>query len=799
MFFCYRLTSEDLHNSATAFLRRLRSIRALDSAEFLVTDQGTIWGDRHDQINRRSIARSLAPKPSEGSDTDVKCMEKFINNSHASDAIIPVIATQKKTIPDGIPVIDVIRAHILKRDTWKYPTQQTVTTWVENRGFSNDIPDTLQMKEILIGCDDEESIISTANWAIENYQTSEDLHPIVALPFSVEYVTITSYDVIRLGKEDNYGKSFLLESTPNPPHAHEEGWFVNPDGSVKQNKWTKIPAKIYMGDGLNWMLSISFSIKKEGNRFRATSGPLSTALVQFLHYLPPLTGFNIKLDVCAVESTLLKMYGFRLSLPNFVNIPALAVLAGWKMSKISPEAIALVCLGVPVNHVIDHGDGLWAEPMSSLPRAFIIYMLGELRVSFLSYSTLAICVREEIMSDPDAWCYLTGRIQRVTLAWWAEWLASVLQGVFVDRAALVAASSRSQAIAAIRALDPTGNILDHPPYRIRVMARLLDGSYTIMRGGARFLHVERERAIYRFRAMAHMITSAFENITAREVTEQDVLYLRFAQVNISVLDPALPVARGTEQSFLTFHPGLPLPQVNLATGSLTIQYILDKFRAYGRSQQEGILEWARLNVRSIEAFFEACIRNPLFSKKCRGLYEPMRMVALRVSNQFTIEVPECEASIQRHQREAIRNAGNTVTRIEEEIRVLEQRKEQAAANLERLQELVDRGKARERLEGRGPAQPAPRMRRQEVEDPPRVGEVAVNVIEANRRGVSPARRAREQPALPELDLPPRDDNSRDPWRDADEDPGSGRAWCAAGTTTIPPPTSGESRVVRLLP
>ena len=799
MFFYYRITSETLSTSSQSLLRRLRANRALDSAPFLVTDQATIWGEKHSQLNKRSIARSLAPKPSDTCDSDVECMDKFICSSNISDTIIPVIAGKKQTLPDGIPIIDVLRAHLSAHDAWKYPSQDILNIWTGRRGYAYELLDVVECEEIIIGKTSEADVIKIAQWAIEKYENSEDICPAGVLPFNAEHVPISSFDIVRMGRTENFGKPFILESSTNPPKIDEEEWFTDSTGKLKQNKWTKLPAKIYMGDGVNWMLAISFNITIDGHRVKVTPGPLHSALVQFLHHLPPLVGFNIKLDVLSVESTFRKMYGFRISLPHFIHISSLAVLAGWKMSTTTPEALTMVCLGTPVNHIVTGGDGSWVQPWDQLPRPLKVYMIGEVKNSYLVYNTLALCLRQEILTEPDAWCFLVKRIQRITLAWWTEWLARLLRGLFVDKAALKEATSRPQAVGALRAIDPEGRILDHPPYRVRLIASLLTNTITVMRGAARFLHVERERAMTNFRVMKTMVvTSVVEHLEETEISESDVLYIRFGQTNIQALDQRLPVVRGNDDIILTFHPSLPLQQVHIATGSLTIQYLLDRFRSFARPQQEGLLEWARLNLKRIEAFFEACIRNPLLSKKCRAVYELMRMISVRVSNRLPIEIPECEASIARHQQSALREANNVILRIEEDIRALEARREAAIQDLARLQDLVDRGNARERTEGKGPAQPPPRAPEAQPDQRPRIGDGPVNDIEANRRGASPARRAREQPALPEVVLPPRGEGNEHqdtPWVDHDEDPENGRAWCNQKKNSA----VTETRTIRLLP
>ena len=232
----------------------------------------------------------------------------------------------------------------------------------------------------------------------------------------------------------------------------------------------------------------------------------------------------------------------------------------------------------------------------------------------------------------------------------------------------------------------------------------------------------------------------------------------------------------------------------IATGSLTVQYILDKFRTFNRPQQEGLLEWARLNVQSIEAFFEACIRNTLFSKKSRALYEPMRMIAVRVLNRFPIEIPACEETIAKYQREAVRQAQATIQYLDGEINALVLEKEAAEREKEALEARIQRGKIRERTEGKGPAQPPPRQRTAVDNVLQHLQPQPAGIPGAGRRGDSPARRARDMAGLREIQLPLRDPEAEGPWRDPDEDPKDGRAKCERPAA---PSAGSESRTVSM--
>jgi hypothetical protein len=314
-----------------------------------------------------------------------------------------------------------------------------------------------------------------------------------------------------------------------------------------------------------------------------------------------------------------------------------------------------------------------------------------------------------------------------------------------------------------------------------LLAKLLEGAVAITRGGARFLHSERVIALTRFQLLRHMTLPEYRDIFDTELEDRVVMYVRLGQHNISRLDTGKPVSPGSESSFLTRHPKLPLQEVIIDTSVMNLRYMLDLFGRIARPQTEGILEWARLNPGKIGAFFGACMRDQDTSKKFRPIYESLRMIHLRVLDRQPREIPACEANILKYQHETVQSKRDDRERVEAHIEELLVEREALGDDIDHLLKTIAKGKLIDRSEFRGPAQRPPRAEAEEAARVPvrdRIGLQPLNNVERRRRGQRPEDRAREFAAVDPVRLPDRGvpvEGETTKWLDGDEDPEFGRA------------------------
>jgi hypothetical protein len=392
---------------------------------------------------------------------------------------------------------------------------------------------------------------------------------------------------------------------------------------------------------------------------------------------------------------------------------------------------------------------------------------------------------------------LSGRVQISLAKWWAAWHLVVLRGTFVHLPTLRAASTRAEVVAALRARDPAGELLPEPPYRVRVMTIVLEDTVTLWHGGPRYLHAEREKAIYRAQVFIKERLPLYDDAFVLELSDQRIMYIRLGQHGIERLDTRRPVPTDSARQLLVRHPRLPLKRVDIDARQVSVDYMLEQFARYGRSMHEGIFEWARLNPLRVDQFFEVCLRDADVSKKFRPIYEQLRMIAVRVLNIHPREIPICEDNLARYQDLALRS--NAAERAELAVKRAEIEAEDAALEEEsrHIEWAIGQGKRIDRSQFRGPAQPAPRPPAADLEHRrplrERLGFRQLNQIELHRRGQHPDVRALEFGAIRRVVFPDRGvpvEGEQYHWEDGNEDPTYGRAFSQV--------TEVEVRLVRLV-
>ena len=578
------------------------------------------------------------------------------------------------------------------------------------------------------------------------------------------------------------GKSIPLQHNDDPPPEAEKNNFLDSDGREIPNRWLKVPVKLILGDGLSWALVISLDIIQINGRFRATVDQLQPALLQLLHQLPPLTGPDIKLAVTQFEKVYSQIAGIKIRLPTFIELPALATLAGWAMNSTSFEAISMITTGTPLFSSIAPTNRAWAPRWQDMSGSIKILILAELKAAFLAYNTLLIALRQEAIPEPEIWCFLTNTLQRNVLTWWADWVVAVLRGVTVDHQAAAASTSREQLTFSLRAYSPDGQLLDHPPYRVKLMFMLIQNATSITRGGARFLHVERERALHNYAVARSEPITGFRYLFSSSIDDAKIMYARYDQYDITSLDAKIPVPPDSHHLALAHHPKLPFRKVELDLSRISVDLLLDVFRKLRRSLTEGLLEWARENPDKIDDLFSVLAGSNILAKKLRASYDPIRLTALRVLNIHPIEVPFCERNLLKHQDAAVAAQEKVVSELNAKILELHRQRDSETQRLTNLRAEVYKAKNVDRSKWRGPAQQPPRNPHQfpgdvdTVHD--RVGHRAPNDIELHRRGIPPEERMRTHrfvipDRLPQRGTPlPNESNS---WVDGDEDPADGRA------------------------
>ena len=620
-----------------------------------------------------------------GRQCDEILMSEFMDNSSSDHAVIPSNLERRKVIPGGVPLLDTLRAITEYSGTWKIPASSLLANWGERRGPYPAMTREIETRELIIGESSPELITETAEWAKNNFQSNQADAPSSALAMQTKYIPITDHDLKRLASAT---EEFCMETTLTPRTTND----ILPDsnGNIPINTWKYLPAKIAFGDGMSWQLILSFNIRmQDKDKFITPPRVIHEEIIRLLDALPAVVAYNALEQVTTIEATLTMLSGREVEILRVLDLEVLCILAGWINKATSLPAIAMAALGTPMNKASNRGDRMWGITHDDLPDPLKVLLSNELKVIHMVTAVLIAAMKHEIIADPEIVCHIMGELQPKVLRWWGHWMGWVAAGLHIDRQAYAKAQTREQAIRALRAADPQGRLLPHPPYRVLMFAEIRRGCTTITRGGPRFLHIERERFLSQYPIFAASTGSPFITIFQNRIQGEVILHARLGQSNIKNLNHKIPVPATAQHRLLHFHPALPLPEVDFKGNHASIDELQTIFRNLKRGQREGLLEWGRLNPDEVAAFFTVFTRNRAFAAKYRGVYEPLRILVLRTRNIHTIEVPECEERITTANQKAWEAVETSDTEEEATYLRLKAEEEQAAARMTALTEELD--------------------------------------------------------------------------------------------------------------
>ena len=279
----FRISEQTLLREADDYLRRYRGVPLLDSSDTLVPNVQSIWGSKPTQANRDSIVRAvIGDQEYNPPNSDAERMADFLDKSSMDQAVFPDIIDRKKLVPGGIPLLDIERAHRKKIDTWKIPSQDTFDYWAEKRGACTDMCNDIESMELIIGKSPSELISQCKDWVLNNIAANQGQNPTAVLPLVVKEMTMSKYDLIRMARREYQDGTFEIHTKLSVVRHHETGWFTDDEGNDIQDEWIKIPSKIVIGDGLDWILVISLDISADGKQQFCHPGPISEEFISLL-------------------------------------------------------------------------------------------------------------------------------------------------------------------------------------------------------------------------------------------------------------------------------------------------------------------------------------------------------------------------------------------------------------------------------------------------------------------------------------------------------------------------------------
>ena len=203
--------------------------------------------------------------------------------------------------------------------------------------------------------------------------------------------------------------------------------------------------------------------------------------------------------------------------------------------------------------------------------------------------------------------------------------------------------------------------------------------------------MEREQFLVTYQVISEHPVVGFDDLVRTQLSDTVLMYTRFNKADVWALPQYAGIEDSTIKKKLVFHPGLKSPQVTLEVVGLNLDVIMHTFSTLQRSLKEGILEWARLNPEFIDRFMKSYIRDKRIRKKLNPIYEQLRMIYFRITEEQPMMVDCCEEYVAKKQQDILRRAERDVEELQERIDVLCEQREVAVERVNRLLEEQKRG------------------------------------------------------------------------------------------------------------
>ena len=108
---------------------------------------------------------------------------------------------------------------------------------------------------------------------------------------------------------------------------------------------------------------------------------IQTELLELLQDLPVCEGLGVKGDVHKIEQFYTDLSGIKLEMAGFIDLLALALIAGYQMNARGMTLMGIQVLGAVLNKCVSAADNKWGYKWSDIPESLQVYGLGDLKSS----------------------------------------------------------------------------------------------------------------------------------------------------------------------------------------------------------------------------------------------------------------------------------------------------------------------------------------------------------------------------------------------------------------------------------
>ena len=616
--------------------------------------------------------------------------KKFLNNTSAS--YLPKIddLDLRTYLPHRSAIIHTLFLQKQKSDNYHIPSTTMLQTLIHNTGIENDDIEKVNALEVTLGVTNHNDCRRVMIWADENQLNSQKNFPSGLMPMETEYIKIPNLQYPNLIKT---AKNW--DSNPEPLI------FKIPD--TNDTDCRRIPARIMLGDGLTWVLSIRFKweivLSKDNVRYYKLSPvPIkeNDAVLSSLCTYNAFVGHDVINQRNDIQCLFLDVFGIDVELADCIEIEAIAVANGW-MLKTDKFTTNFITMGNVINPEKIDADGTWCLPWAALADEFKVCCIGNVRVSYTNSTVLLSALVKNIFPDLNVFCGTLELIESQAIEWFNNLVIHCLKETTINHNIRPDVKTRRELIKNLciwTSREEGRRQRSAPSSKVKLFSQLVPDWSTVAYGGARYLH-----------SVGSFFVNQYSTIKQIEFSHGVLIANTGKDIDDKFID-SCTFGRGIDTG-RTYQPireeGL---HCNPEFKSEVVKFDLSKLKNTdlamamlsqgSQTKVQCILECARLNREFLIGLFCALsnldLDNPDYSFWIQktSLYEKLRNMKFFTTGVPPPAVKQIESEILRHQQ--------NVTQLEEKTR---KKDEQIVANRKMREELYSVKKSRARFGVRG--------------------------------------------------------------------------------------------------
>ena len=655
---------------ATVRMEMFRQIEQCDHHKLLFpTGIESEWGSDNavkkgkKSVSPYSLARSLAfSSPSRSSKHhDEDFMRSFLKNSKLNSLVYSNTFRKDAILPNSCSILDFIAADSKRIDSWVTSASNSEIDIVDEisrtRGLSLDLLDRVEVREIVIGKTEGSLVNDIAKWASMMHKRDNNRCPVGAMSMDVEELKVHVSDfeeIMQKSKSSSTSKIRIRRKF------------------YEKAPCKQLPVKMMLGNGYSWAVMITVEVTPMRNQpdyFEVTPIAFQPELLDFLRDCPLFVGVGIRSDVEEMEILIRKISDPSFKFAGCTDLSSLAVLCGYNFSHFNMQALAVQLFGAFLNKSVSVGDHKWGYLWKDIPAPLKVYCIGDVKFGYQAVVLLCTVLLRDLFPDPDVVLSFCRRSGIEFMSWFCAWTLVSLQNVEVVPSVLSQATTRAEAIDALRIRLSDGTLSDAPPSRVLLFQKLLGDWPTVVFGGCRYLHQARYWWWQQVRILEESKPPGWkEKIMPYEVDDEMREAATFGIPGLAALDfhRSLPEAAPLG---LGLHPDLAHRVVSVPMDQFSHKAVQVVSRKFYRIRREVAYEYIRLHLSELPELWVRISGDPYFMRYLRSYYCEARMIYLRCTGAPAPRSPELETEILRRQEHDILQEKTQLDALKKRVRL----------------------------------------------------------------------------------------------------------------------------------